>query len=34
MRFSLLSLAAAATLLAAVSQVHAADYAIDPTHTL
>jgi polyisoprenoid-binding protein YceI len=33
MRFSLLSLAAAATLLAAVSQVHAADYAIDPTHT-
>ena len=33
MRFSLLSVAAAATLLAGVSQVQAATYAIDPTHT-
>ncbi len=33
MRFSLLSVAAAATLLAGASQVQAADYAIDPTHT-
>ena len=33
MRFSLLSVAAAATLLAGVTQVQAADYAIDPTHT-
>ena len=33
MRFSLLSAAVAATLLVGVSQVQAADYAIDPTHT-
>ena len=33
MRFSLLSVAAAAMLLAGVTQVQAADYAIDPTHT-
>lgn len=33
MRFSLLSIAAAASLLAATSQVQAASYAIDPTHT-
>jgi polyisoprenoid-binding protein YceI len=33
MRFSLLSVAAAATLLAGVSQVQAATYAIEPTHT-
>ena len=33
MRFSLLSVAAAATLLAGATQVQAADYAIDPTHT-
>ena len=33
MRFSLLSVAAAATLLAGVSQVQAATYAIDPNHT-
>jgi polyisoprenoid-binding protein YceI len=33
MRFSLLSVAAAATLLAGVSQVQAATYAVDPTHT-
>ena len=33
MRFSLLSVAAAVTLLAGATQVQAADYAIDPTHT-
>lgn len=33
MRFSLLSVAAAATLLAGATQVQAANYAIDPTHT-
>lgn len=33
MRLSLLSVAAAATLLAGVSQVQAAEYAIDPNHT-
>ena len=33
MRFSLLSAAAAATLLAGASQAQAANYAIDPTHT-
>lgn len=33
MRFSLLSVAAAATLLTGATQVQAADYAIDPTHT-
>lgn len=33
MRFSLLSVAAAATLLAGATQVQAADYAIDPSHT-
>ena len=33
MRFSLLSVAAAATLLAGVSQAQAATYAIEPTHT-
>ncbi len=33
MRFSLLSVAAAATLLAGATQVQAAEYAIDPTHT-
>jgi polyisoprenoid-binding protein YceI len=33
MRFSLLSIAAAATLLAGAAQVQAADYAIDPSHT-
>ncbi|MDO8449664.1 MAG: YceI family protein [Rhodoferax sp.] len=33
MRFSLLSVAAAATLLAGASQAQAANYAIDPTHT-
>ena len=33
MRFSLLPLAAAATLLTGMAQVQAASYAIDPTHT-
>jgi polyisoprenoid-binding protein YceI len=33
MRLSLLSIATAATLLAATTQVQAASYAIDPTHT-
>lgn len=33
MRFSLLSAAAAVTLLAGVSQVQAATYAVEPTHT-
>jgi len=33
MRLSLLSVAAAATLLAGVSQVQAATYAVEPTHT-
>ena len=33
MRFSLLTVAAAATLLTGVAQVQAADYAIDPNHT-
>lgn len=33
MRFSILSVAAAATLLAGVTQVQAASYAIDPNHT-
>ncbi|MDO9165955.1 MAG: YceI family protein [Rhodoferax sp.] len=33
MRFSLLSIAAAATLLAGATQAQAANYAIDPTHT-
>lgn len=33
MRFSLLSVAAAAALLAGATQVQAAEYAIDPTHT-
>ena len=33
MRLSLLPIAAAATLLTGMAQVHAANYAIDPTHT-
>lgn len=33
MRFSVLSMAAAATLLAGASQVQAAEYAFDPSHT-
>jgi len=33
MRFPLLSVAAAAALLAGVSQVHAATYTLDPDHT-